>query len=283
MLLLWGCNAERGGNVGSVQPLRAGAQSRAEAAPPQPEAEPAPGPAPPRRKRTAEGSPNARAELLPGATEEFDPDALADLDEALSAVEENAFATLVRATRNELGERQEKSVKPDSCRAWRTLRTRGYAPKNALAKQVDAGALVRCGGLEFLARARPSRVSHVRDILAGAGPSTLPAIVATATSKLAQRSRSVAASKGWSIAELLPDARAGESDLPGRVAILEPASATSVILNAEAWGDVNSDETEDVLLSVMSTSDDGSYFEMRLLEVTRASAAAPWTVLTVSR
>jgi hypothetical protein len=282
--MLWGCNAERGGNgpVGSVQPLRAGAPSRAEASPEPPQAEPVP--AAPARRKALEGSPSPRAELWPGANEEFDDDALADLDEALSAVEENAFATLVRTTRDELGQRLEKSVRPDNCRSWRTLRTSGYAPKsNVLAKQMDAGALVRCGGLEFLARAKPSRVSHVRNILAGASPSSLPAIVASATSKPAQRSRSVAASRGLSVAELLPDAHSGQSDLPGRVSIIEPASATSVILNAEAWGDVNSDETEDVLLSVMSTSDDGTYFEMRLIEVTRASAAAPWTVLAVSR
>jgi hypothetical protein len=80
----------------------------------------------------------------------------------------------------------------------------------------------------------------------------------------------------------LPDARAGRSDLRGRVLIDEPASATSVIVNAEAWGDVNSDEVEDLLLSVLNSSDDLSYFDLRLIEVTRTSPDAPLTVLAVS-
>jgi hypothetical protein len=146
---------------------------------------------------------------------------------------------------------------------------------------VDSGALVRCGALEFLARATPSRVSYVRDALAGAGPRALPAIVASATSKPAQHARSVAAGKGMSLADFLPGARAGVSELLGRVLITEPASATSVMLNAEAWGDVDSNQVEDLLVSVLNSSDDGSYFDMRLLVVTRASPGAPLSVLAV--
>jgi hypothetical protein len=211
-------------------------------------------------------------QLAPGASDEFDAAVLADVQHALDAMEENAFATLVH---------EEKRVLPKSCRTWRALRARGYAPKNALAEQVDGGALVRCGALEFLARATPSRTSHVRDALKGAGPEALPAIVASATSKLAQRARSVAAARGMTLAEFLPGARAEQSDLKGRVLITEPASATSVTIHAEAWGDVNSDESEDLLLSVLNSSDEGSYFDMRLIVVTRTSPRGPWTVLSV--
>jgi len=195
--------------------------------------------------------------------------------QALSAVEESAFAPLVH---------KDKRVLPDNCRSWQALRKRGYAPnpKNPLAEQRDAGALVRCGAYEFLARAKSSRVSHVRKALEGAGPDDLPAIVASATSKLALRARSVAVSRGLTLGQFLPSARVGRSELRGRVLFDEPASATSVIVNAEVWGDVNSDEIEDLLLSVLNSSEDLGYFEMRLIEVTRLAAGAPLTVLAVS-
>jgi hypothetical protein len=220
-------------------------------------------------------APHPAERLAPGGNDEFDAAALADVKHALSAVEESAFAPLVH---------KDKRVLPDNCRSWQTLRKRGYAPnpKNPLAEQRNAGALVRCGAYEFLARAKPSRVSHVRKALEGAGPNDLPAIVASATSKLALRARSVAVSKGLSLGEFLPSARVGRAELRGRVLFDEPASATSVIVNAEVWGDVNSDEIEDLLLSVLNSSEDLGYFEMRLIEVTRLAAGAPLTVLAVS-
>ena len=211
--------------------------------------------------------------LAPGANDEFDAAALADVKQALSAIEESAFAPLVH---------KDKRALPNNCRSWQALHKRGYAPKNSLAEQRDAGALVRCGAYEFLARAKPSRVSHVRKALHGVGPNGLPAIVASATSKPALRARSVAVSRGLTLGEFLPGARLGRSELRGRVLIDEPASATSVIVNAEVWGDVNSDEIEDLLLSVLNSSDDLGYFDMRLIEVTRLAPDAPLSVLAVS-
>jgi hypothetical protein len=263
--LLCACNSERGkDDVASNAPAQpalpvAESAARLDSAEPASE-EPAPAASEPQW-------------LAPGANDEFDPAAVADVKQALSAVEENAFAPLVHG---------DKRVLPNSCRAWRSFRSRGFAPKTALAEQLDGGALVRCGTYEFLARAKPSRVSHVRSALSNARPNDLPAIVASATSKLALRARNVAVAKGLTLGGFLPDARAGKSELRGRVLIEEPASATSVIVNAEAWGDVNSDEVEDLLLSVLNSSDDLSYFDLRLIEVTRSAPGAPLTVLTVS-
>jgi hypothetical protein len=233
------------------------------------------------RLTAVDSSANDRAEaahlepelLAPGANDEFDASTLADVRLALSAVEENAFAPLVHG---------DKRVTPNNCRSWRALRARGFAPKSALGAQRDAGALARCGSLEFLVRAKPSRVSHVRNALDGAGPNTLPAIMASATSRLALQARNVAVSKGLALGQFLPDARTGTSELRGRVLIDEPASATSVIVNAEAWGDVNSDEIEDLLLSVLNSNEDVSYLDLRLITVTRSSPDAPLTVLAVS-
>jgi hypothetical protein len=256
------CNSERGKERPAAETVEQ--VEKVEPAKPADTAEP--------RNEAAEPVPAEPQILAPGANDEFDPAAIADLKQALSAIEENAFAPLVY---------KDKRVLPNSCRAWRSFRSRGYAPKNALGEQLDGGALVRCGAYEFLARARPSRVSHVRTALQGAGPNDLPAILASTTSKLALRARNVAVAKGLTLGGFLPDARAGRSELRGRVLIDEPASATSVIVNAEAWGDVNSDEVEDLLLSVLNSSDDLSYFDLRLIEVTRTAPNAPLTVLAV--
>ena len=210
--------------------------------------------------------------LPPGANDEFDPGALADVEYALVADNENAFATLVH---------EKKRVLPRNCRDWKTFKKRGYTPKSALGEHLDGGALVRCGSLEFYSRAAPSRISHVRDALVGAGPNTLPAIVASATSKPALQARTAAAARGATLSELLPSAYTGSSELLGRVAIIEPSSETSVLLNAEVWGDINRDGIEDLVISVLNSSDDGSYLDVRLIEVTRLSASAPLTVLAV--
>jgi hypothetical protein len=223
------------------------------------------------QRRTVRPEP-PQTELAPGANDEFDPGALADVEYALVADNENAFATLVH---------EKKRVLPRNCRDWKTFRKRGYAPKSALGEHLDGGALVRCGSLEFFARAAPSRISHVRDALLGAGPNTLPAIVASATSRPALQARTAAAARGLTLAELLPSAYTGSSELLGRVAIIEPSSETSVLLNAEVWGDINRDGIEDLVISVLNSSDDGTYLDVRLIEVTRLSAEAPLTVLAV--
>jgi hypothetical protein len=113
----------------------------------QPAAAPAEKPVPEQSVDQRAEEPEAPAEpqaFAPGANDEFDPAAIADVKQALSAVEENAFAPLVYG---------DKRVLPNSCRAWRSFRSRGFAPKTALAEQLDGGALVRCGAYEFLARA----------------------------------------------------------------------------------------------------------------------------------
>jgi hypothetical protein len=271
-LLVLGCSADRRGGepIAAVQSEEATPPASVDVSATSRRASRPRAPAP---RPSATPPETASRELAPRANEEFGGALLAEVQDALSAVDENAFATLIH---------KDKRVTPDNCRSWRSLRTRGYAPKAGVNAQVDSGALVRCGSLEFLTRAKPSRSSYVGRVLDGAGPSNLPAIVASATSKLAARSRGIAANKAMTLAELLPGAHVGKSDLPGRVLIEDPASATTTILNAEAWGDVNSDEIEDVVISVLNFSDDGSYFDMRLIEATRASAGAPLTVLSVS-
>ncbi|HTV19142.1 MAG TPA: hypothetical protein VMG12_10735, partial [Polyangiaceae bacterium] len=219
-----------------------------------------------------------RAELEPGVNEEFDEDVLLDIGDALSAIDENAFATLFKKVQVVVdGElvKKERFAHPDNCRRWRYYRNQGYAAKSSVAKQIDAGALVRCGSLEFLARARPSRRTHVRNLLVGSGPSTLPAILASATSPLARESRDRAVAKGATLSDFLPSARVIPSEVPGRLSISEPPSSSSIILNAEVWGDVNSDGIEDLVLSVLNSDNDGSAFDIRLLQVTRASPSSP--------
>jgi hypothetical protein len=264
----------RGARVAEVRPARAAVEERTV-----PDRQP-----PSAQRPRTETIMTLSAEIAPGMNEEFDEDHLLVVDEALEAIDENAFATLFKKETvlvdNELV-RKEKFAHPDNCRRWRSLKNRGYAPKSALAKQIDAGALVRCGSLEFLARARPSRVSHVRGLLSHAGPSTLPAIVATAMSPMAEQARDRAVARGATLAEFLPTARTIPSELPGRLSIAEPTSKSNVIVNAEVWGDINSDGIEDLVLSVLNAADDNTSFDMRLIHVTRRSSSSPLTVLAV--
>lgn len=292
-LLAAGCTPERSRGAASsarVEPARPASASKDSSARPSASStsgpgRSAPGRAAPRaRPPRSDSITTSTTALAPGVNDEFDADILLDIDEALAATDENAFATLVKKTRiwvdGELVSK-EKKAHPDSCRRWRSLRRLGYAPKNALAQQVNAGALVRCGSLEFLARAQPSQVSHVRRLLVGAGPSSLPAVVASATSPMALQARDRAVAKNSNLAELLPTAHVIPSELPGRLSIAEPTTVSSIILNAEVWGDVNADGIEDVVLSVLNTTDDGAYFDMRLVQVTRLSPQTPPRVLAV--
>jgi hypothetical protein len=269
--LSWGCNRSEPAASARPQPARTAAAAEERAAPP-PAAARTRGPS----RRTAITALPEPVELLPRASQELAVAGLDEVKRALGAVDEDAFALLVH---------EEKVALPNNCVSWRSLRKRGYVPrktKTGLAEQVDSGALVRCGALEFLARAKPSRFSYVQSAIEGAGPQALPAIVASAPSKAEQRARSAAVGKALTLEEYLPDARAGQSELMRRVSIIEPSSATSVIIHAEAWGDINGDEVEDLLLSVLNSSDEETYFDMRLIEVTRLSPRAPLTVLAVS-
>lgn len=258
-------------NAGAVNPANYREAGPREAAHASPGAIPSGAEAPGAAVRPSTSS----SELEPGGNDEFDPALLADPRHALGAENESAFATLVH---------EKKAVLPRNCREWRTFRRRGFAPKaskHALPEHVDAGALVRCGSLEFLARAAPSRVSYVRGALPRSGLADLPAVVASATSRPALLARNAAVARGLTLAEFLPTAHVADSELRGRLTIVEPASETSVILNAEVWGDINGDGIEDLLLSVLNSAEDGSYFDMRLIEVTRTLPDAPLRVLAV--
>jgi hypothetical protein len=171
---------------------------------------------------------------------------------------------------------------PTTCEEWSVLKKRGFSPENTLERQADSGALIRCGGLEFLTHAAPSRVSYMKDVLERVNTGILPAILATATSEEAVRARATAASQGMSLAQLTPDAKPGKAQLPGQLQIAEPASGTSITVNAQAWGDINADGVEDLLLSVLNTADSGSYFETRLLRVTRTAPHAPLSLIAES-
>jgi hypothetical protein len=212
--------------------------------------------------------------LQPEVGVEFEASLAANPRQSLEAVDSTGFARLVH---------DGESALPDTCTKWKALKLRGFLPSNALARQTDAGAVVRCGVLEFLLRASPSRISYVRTALDGAGPDTLPAIIGTATSQSALAARRTAEGQGMRLSQVEPDAHIGKSGLPGRVVILEPKSVTSITLNAEAWGDVNGDGIEDVLVSVLNAADNGSFFDMRVIVLTRLAPTSSLTVIGNTR
>jgi hypothetical protein len=208
--------------------------------------------------------------LAVGASARLGSTALADIQQAWRAVDESGFGRLAL---------NEERILPTTCQDWSVLKKRGFSPENTLERQADSGALIRCGSLDFLARAVPARVSYVQNLLEAAQPRLLPAILATAPSEDAALARAAAADKGVSLAQLVPDAKLVKSPLRGQMRVEEPTSETSITLNKEAWGDINADGTEDLLISVLNAANKGSYFEARLMALTRATPEAPVTVL----
>jgi len=199
--------------------------------------------------------------LPPGASPELDPGALRDVEAALTAVGDTDFGLL---------ERGDREITPKTCREWRGLREAGFYPPNTYEMHVDARAQVRCGTLEFLGRASPSRSSYVKGAIENAQPGALPAILATALSGEDESARHAAVENGKSLEDLIPDARLAPSARPRRITIAEP-SGSRVTLHVEAWGDISGDGFEDLLVSVLNSVDQGTYFEMRLLRMTRVA------------
>jgi hypothetical protein len=84
---------------------------------------------------------------------------------------------------------------------------------------------------------------------------------------------------GRSLAELIPDARLASSRRPRRLTIAEPSGESRFTLHAEAWGDINGDGVEDLLVSVFNSVEQGTYFELRLLRMTRVAPEGALTVI----
>ena len=191
---------------------------------------------------------------------------LSDVPKVLDSAGDQAFGTLARG-----GE----SAMPKTCREWAALHAGGYEPKNTLEAQADGGAKIRCGTLSWLEHATPARASYLDGVRwDGSALAVLPAGLATAVSpeERARATRATAAHQ--SLKDFEPKARAKKSSDGDGIEVREGAGST-ILVDEQARADVDGDGVEDLVLAVTNAEDQGSYFEIRLVLLTRRGPSGP--------
>jgi hypothetical protein len=170
---------------------------------------------------------------------------------------------------------------PRNCVEWTQLSAEGYEPVDGLAAQTDDGAKLRCMTLLLLQRAQPSKTSYVRELAWDATLlPLLPAAVATAFNEQRKRAVERATARQESLAKLDPRAHAGRKQ-EDTLEVIEGGGQTMILLHAEAWGDLDADGIEDLVLSVTNGATQGTYSYARLLVLTRSSASEPLRLISV--
>jgi hypothetical protein len=162
-------------------------------------------------------------------------------------------------------------ARPTNCTQWAELHSKRYEPVNTPEEQADNGAKVRCLTLALMQRAQAARTSHIRSLAwDGSMLRVLPASVATVLNRDSVRARDEATAAGKSLSEFVHSARAKPSSEKETLEINE--GDTLIVVHAEAWGDFNGDGVDDVALSVVNGTVQGTYASVRLLVLTRTSA-----------
>lgn len=165
----------------------------------------------------------------------------------------------------------DQRVLPTNCKQWMELRRNGYQPSTSLEVQADGGALFQCETLRLLKRARPARVSFVRELPTSGNAllGTVPAAFATAESPERAERLALLAEKGASLAAFDPKAKVEKSPVQGATRIAEGDGQSLVDIRPVAWADFNGDGVEDMAMSVRNSMTEGSHSVARVLVVTR--------------
>jgi hypothetical protein len=196
--------------------------------------------------------------------------ALSEVDGLLDRPDTEGFGEL---------EHEGKTRVPRTCRERSALVSQGYAPINALEAQPDDHAMIRCGTLLLLKRARPSGSSFVRDVRFDASAlSVLPAALATALSAEEIARVEEATRQGKSLGAFDARARAeprrSAPSVASELKIREGGGQSVIVVQPRAWGDVDGDGIEDVVLSVINFMTQGTYAGARLVVLTRSRSDA---------
>ncbi|MGB8932798.1 MAG: hypothetical protein WCC48_16255 [Anaeromyxobacteraceae bacterium] len=154
------------------------------------------------------------------------------------------------------------------CEEFLSLVRQGFEPQNSLGID-DAGRyLVRCGGLELLSQARPSRASRVSDAPFGDRPLAAlpPCVGGRHASQEAAGDAARATGERTSWADFDPRARVSEA---GAATLLFGNDVFETRLSTLAWGDLDGDGLEDVLVSSATHSKEGSWRNHEFYVLTR--------------
>ncbi len=183
----------------------------------------------------------------------------------------------IRLREGRLPQRSEREV--DQCTETEGVEMEDLAVTSAIDIGAVQGQLLRCRGLRRLTGARPSRVSHVRDLLSMKAPgAVLPADLAPMffPGDVEARSRASAAGHTWS--RLDPQVRFDpDSDRPQSLWVR--GKRVHGTLERWALGDFNGDGFEDVLLLRSMSPIGGSASDLAAFLLTRTQPGGAMTLL----
>jgi len=191
---------------------------------------------------------------------------LDEVEGALSDVDPDGFGEL---------QRQGETATAHTCRERSVLLAKGYAPINSAEAQADSGARIRCGTLELLKQAKQSSVSFVHDLrFDSSALAVLPASVATALSPERVAAVAAATQQGKSLKSYDPRARVDVTPDSSALLIHEGGDQSAILITPQAWGDIDGDGTEDVIVYVVNAMTRGTYRSSRLMVLTRGRSDA---------
>jgi hypothetical protein len=158
--------------------------------------------------------------------------------------------------------------RPRNCVEREALHAAHAEASNDTEEAGDEIAGQRCDALLWLTRARPAMRSFV-EWNASLAPQ-MPATIATAWDDDARAARDGAAKQGKTIRDYAPSAALEAT--PDQFVWSEPGGTSKIVVRPIAWGDLNGDGVEDLLLAISNLDSAGPMTEQRVIAVTRNNA-----------
>jgi hypothetical protein len=168
--------------------------------------------------------------------------------------------------------------RPATCAGFLRLLARGFEPATTLDIDAAGTLLARCAGLDLLSRMRPSRESHVAEPVFGPAPLAVlpPCLGGMHASREAHDAARRASAERVSWARFDPAALAA-TETPAAVAILDGDAETGI--EALAWGDLDGDGREDVIVTSRVHARHGTWTRTGVYVLSRRAGAPLYRVV----
>jgi hypothetical protein len=171
-------------------------------------------------------------------------------------------------------------VRPGNCAQWAEFHAEGFEPSSGVEETPDSGAKLRCSTLKLIETGKSAQRSHVRALgWDRTMLSILPVEVATAVHSDDEQAIAAARNAGKSLLQFDPKARVKPNPDQETLEVTAGDRQTMIVMYPMAWGDFDSDGTDDMAMAVINGATRGSLAYTRLLIVTRHSPNAPLVVI----